>query len=304
MEHPTLVVMAAGLGSRYGGLKQIDPVGPGGEIIIDYSLYDALRAGFRRVVFVIKRELEPTFRERVGQRLEGRLETHYAFQELTDLPEGFRVPEGRTKPWGTGHAVLAARHLVQGPFAVINGDDFYGQESFRVMAEFLRGPSVRGAYAMVGFAIENTVTDHGTVARGVCTADAEGHLAAITERTSVKPTPEGIRYEAEGAWHPIPHGTPVSMNLWGFGPDFMGELERRFPAFLREAIAQPLKAEYFLPFVVDALLREGEATVQILPTPDRWFGVTYPEDKPRVAAAIQALVDAGVYPARLWEDRR
>lgn len=304
MQQPTLVVMAAGIGSRYGGLKQIDPVGPGGEIIIDYALFDAIRAGFGRVVFVIKRELEQVFRERIGAHVEGRLDVHYVFQDITDLPQGFSVPEGRTKPWGTGHAVLAARNVVDGPFAVINGDDFYGRESLQVMADFLRNlPSqtTPAPYAMVGFAVENTVTDHGTVARGVCTSSAEGLLVDIVERTAVKPFADGIKYEADGAWHPIPHGTPVSMNLWGFGPDFMGELARRFPAFLEGAAANPLKAEYFLPFVVDALLKEGEATVRILPTRDHWFGVTYQEDKPLVTAAIQELVAQGAYPAHLWE---
>ncbi len=304
MQQPTLVVMAAGIGSRYGGLKQIDPVGPGGEIIIDYALYDAIRAGFGRVVFVIKRELESVFRERIGRNVEGRIETHYVFQEVTDLPEGFSVPEGRTKPWGTGHAVLAARNVVDGPFAVINGDDFYGREGFQALGDFLRNLDATASpapYAMVGFPIENTVTDHGTVARGVCATDAEGFLVDIVERTAIKPFADGIKYEAEGGWQPIPHGTPVSMNLWGFGPGFMTELEARFPAFLAGIGANPLKAEYFLPYVVDALLKEGKASVRVLPTRDRWFGVTYQEDKPLVTAAIQNLVARGVYPARLWE---
>ncbi len=298
MTAPTLVVMAAGIGSRYGGLKQVDPVGPSGEIIIDYSLHDAHRAGFRKVVFVIKREIEEVFRERIGQKAEALMDTRYAFQELTDLPEGFGIPEGRVKPWGTGHAVLAARAHLDGPFAVINGDDFYGRHAFQVLGDFLR-ETQEGRYAMVGYALENTLTEHGHVSRGVCTADEDGRLTSITERTRIQSFGEAVRYTEDGViWEDLPRQAPVSMNLWGFSLDFLKALEARFPDFLTR-MADPLKAEYFLPGVVDALVQEGRATVQVLPTASKWFGITYPEDKPRVQAAIAALVAAGDYPSPL-----
>lgn len=292
---PILVVMAAGLGSRYGGLKQIDPIGPTGEIIIDYSLHDAIEAGFGRVVFVIKRELEEVFRERIGRQVEGRIDTRYAFQELTDLPEGFTVPEGRTKPWGTGHAVLAAREHIDAPFAVINGDDFYGRDAFRAIADFLRG-AVDGnglsPFAMVGYPVENTLTEHGHVARGVCRVDAAGKLVDIVERTRIERREGGIAFTEDGqTWQPLAEGTPVSMNMWGFTPALMKALEARFPAFL-QAAGDNLKAEFFLPFVVDAMVQEGLATVDVLPVRERWFGVTYQEDKPLVKAAIGRLVDS------------
>jgi len=295
--------MAAGIGSRYGGLKQIDPIGPTGEIIIDYSLHDAIQAGFGRVVFVIKKELEEVFRERIGRQVEGRIDTRYAFQELTDLPEGFEVPEGRTKPWGTGHAVLAAREHIDAPFAVINGDDFYGRGAFQAIADFLRG-AADGAglspFAMVGYPVENTLTDHGHVARGVCSVDATGKLVDIVERTRIERRDGGIAFTEDGqTWQPIAEGTPVSMNMWGFTPALMQALEARFPAFL-EGAAGNLKAEYFLPSVVDAMVKEGRATVDVLPVRERWFGVTYQEDKPIVKAAIGKLVEAGTYPSPLW----
>lgn len=292
---PILVVMAAGLGSRYGGLKQIDPIGPTGEIIIDYSLHDAIEAGFGRVVFVIKRELEEVFRERIGRQVEGRIDTRYAFQELTDLPEGFTVPEGRTKPWGTGHAVLAAREHIDAPFAVINGDDFYGRDAFRAIADFLRGAADGNGlspFAMVGYPVENTLTEHGHVARGVCRVDAAGKLVDIVERTRIERREGGIAFTEDGqTWQPLAEGTPVSMNMWGFTPALMKALEARFPAFL-QAAGDNLKAEFFLPFVVDAMVQEGLATVDVLPVRERWFGVTYQEDKPLVKAAIGRLVDS------------
>lgn len=304
MSAPTLVVMAAGIGSRYGGLKQVDPIGPSGEIIIDYSLFDAVKAGFERVVFVIKPELEANFRERIGRSVEKVIDTRYAFQQVDDLPAGYTVPEGRVKPWGTGHAVLAARAHVDGPFAVINGDDFYGAGAFQAIGDFLRGTTdVRPMpFAMVGYPVENTLTEHGHVARGVCEVDAAGRLVDIVERTRIELQEGAIRFTEDGqTWSPIAPGTPVSMNMWGFTAGLMAELEARFPAFLDEAKANPLKAEYFLPFVVNALLKEGQATVQVLPVRDRWFGVTYQEDKPRVKEAIAALVADGTYPAPLWE---
>lgn len=287
--------MAAGIGSRYGGLKQVDPIGPTGEIIIDYSLHDAIQAGFGRVVFVIKKELEEVFRDRIGRQVEGRIDTRYAFQELSDLPEGFAVPEGRTKPWGTGHAVLAAREHIDAPFAVINGDDFYGRGAFQAIADFLRGATDAAGvspFAMVGYPVENTLTDHGHVARGVCSVDATGKLVDIVERTRIERREGGIAFTEDGeTWQPIAEGTPVSMNMWGFTPALMQALEARFPAFLKGAEGN-LKAEYFLPSVVDAMVKEGKATVDVLPVRERWFGVTYQEDKPIVKAAIGTLVDS------------
>ncbi|MCU0607541.1 MAG: sugar phosphate nucleotidyltransferase [Candidatus Edwardsbacteria bacterium] len=302
MSAPALVVMAAGIGSRYGGLKQVDPVGPSGEILIEYSLYDAVRAGFGRVVFVITRPIEPVFRERVGERAKRAVEVRYAFQELDDLPAGFAVPAGRAKPWGTGHAALAARHDVDGPFAVINGDDFYGRNSFAAIAGFLHDArdDSKARYAMVGYPVENTLTEHGHVARGICQVDGNGLLQGITERTRIESRGgEAFSTEDGAAWHAIPRGTPVSMNLWGFTPGFLRELEARFPEFLK-TMPDPSRSEYFLPGVVDAMVRAGAATVAVLPTDDRWFGVTYQQDKTAVAAAIARLVAAGAYPARLW----
>lgn len=302
MSAPTLVVMAAGIGSRYGGLKQVDPVGPSGEILIEYSLYDAVRAGFARVVFVITRPIEQVFRERVGERAGRAVEVRYAFQELSDLPAGFAAPAGRAKPWGTGHAALAARAHVDGPFAVVNGDDFYGRRSFQAIARFLTAArdDAKARYAMVGYPVENTLTEHGHVARGICAVDGDGLLTGITERTRIEPRGGGAAYTEDGAaWHDIPRGTPVSMNLWGFTPGFMRELGARFPQFLR-SMPDPLRSEYFLPGVVDAMVREGAAAVAVLPTDDRWFGVTYQQDKEAVAAAIARMVADGAYPARLW----
>lgn len=305
MTKPTLVVMAAGIGSRYGGLKQIDPVGPNGEILIEYSLYDAVRAGFGRVVFVIKREIEQVFRQRIGSKAERAIDTSYVFQELDDLPQGFALPAGRTKPWGTGHAALEARRVVDGPFAVINGDDFYGQASFQAIADFLKTArdDTKYRYAMVGYPVENTLTEHGHVARGVCAVDASGNLSGLVERTRIQSFNGEARYTEDGTdWQAIPKGTPVSMNLWGFTPSMMTELEQRFPEFLR-TMADPLKAELYLPMVVDALIKEGRASVKVLPTDDRWFGVTYQQDKAAVGSAIAKLVESGQYPRQLWGKR-
>ncbi|MDI6739104.1 MAG: nucleotidyltransferase [Candidatus Edwardsbacteria bacterium] len=306
MSKPILVVMAAGIGSRYGGLKQVDPVGPNGEIIIEYSLYDAVRAGFGRVVFVIKREIEEIFREKAGRSAVRAIDTRYVFQELNDRPPGFALPAGRTRPWGTGQAVLAARREVDGPFAVINGDDFYGRASFAVIADFLRTArdDEKYRYAMVGYPVGNTLTEHGHVARGVCAVDRSGNLSGITERTRIQAFGDEIRFTENGArWQAVPKGTLVSMNLWGFTPSLMAELERRFPAFLESSRADPLKAEYFLPGVVDALVKENKASVKVLPTDDRWFGVTYQNDKAAVTSAIAKLIDSGQYPAKLWSGR-
>ncbi|MBN2582484.1 MAG: nucleotidyltransferase [Planctomycetes bacterium] len=304
MAGPQLVVMAAGIGSRYGGLKQVDPIGPSGEIVIDYSIYDALRAGFERVVFVIRRDIEEVFREKVGRSIEQRVDTQYVFQQLDALPAGYSVPEGRTKPWGTGHATLAAQAAVGGNCAVINADDYYGPASFKILGEYLRSAEDRDGvadYAMVGFRLRNTVTEHGHVARGVCTATADGHLATIVERTRIETFAGAIRFsEDDGAtWTDIGRESLVSMNMWGFTPSIFRELEARFPAFLKERGGNP-KAEYFLPTVVNELIQEGKASVRILPTDEKWYGVTYQQDKPELKAFIGEQVRKGRYPETLW----
>ena len=298
---PILVVLAAGMGSRYGGLKQIDPVGPSGEVIMDYSLYDAKRAGFETVVFIIKHEIEERFKSAIGDRLSKVMDVRYAFQELDDLPEGYAVPAGRVKPWGTCHAMLAARHVVDGPFAVINADDCYGPAAFRALYAHLTSGGDEREYAMAGYRLENTVTENGSVARGVCAVDG-GLLREITERTRIERRGGGICYTDDGQnWLPLSPDTVVSMNIWGFQRNFMDAAWKRFPAFLERALREnPLKAEYFLPYAVEQLLGEGQARVRVLPTPDRWYGVTYREDKPLVVSSLARLTAAGTYPENLW----
>ena len=305
MSKPVLVIMAAGMGSRYGGLKQLDPVGEHDQVILDYSMFDARRAGFETVVFVIKREIEEEFKARVGRRVERHMDVKYVFQAMDDLPEGYAVPEGRAKPWGTAQAALAARHVVDGPFAIINADDYYGPAAYREIYEFLSShqDGARYAYAMVGYRVKNTVTEHGSVARGVCDVDQEGTLRDIHERTTIEKDGDNARYTEDGgqSWTALPGDTLVSMNMWGFTRSFLDEAEARFPAFLDKALAEnPLKGEYFLPSVVDQLIREGRAEVQVLPSEDKWYGVTYREDKPAVTAAIAAMMEGGLYPEELW----
>ena len=306
MKEPTLVVMAAGMGSRYGGLKQIDPIGPGGEIIIDYSIFDAVRAGFKRVVFIIKKELHETFKEVIGDRISQYIQVDYAFQELSDLPAGYEIPADRVKPWGTGHAVMAARKIVDGPFAVINADDFYGPGAFTALYDFLSSVDndAEGAYpfALAGYTVENTLTENGTVARGVCEIE-NGYMTNITERTKIKKFGEHAKFtEDDGeTWEDIATGAIVSMNTWGFTAAMMDELEARFGAFLDKALKEnPLKAEYFLPSVVDALIKEGKASVKVLNTGEKWYGVTYREDRPAVQAAIGSMMGTK-YPETLWK---
>lgn len=310
MNKPILIVMAAGMGSRYGGLKQMDPVGTNGELIIDFSLYDAWKAGFEKVVFVIKKEMEADFRAIIDRGAGRKLQVEYVFQELRDLPAGYGVPEGRVKPWGTGHAVLAARTVTNQPFAVINADDFYGAEAFQNIYDFLKSAeddSFR-RYCMVGYRIENTLTENGHVARGVCIADESGYLKDITERTKIQRNDGVIQYEADAGepgggtrWENIPEGTLVSMNLWGFTESMMAELSKRFPVFLDKALEEnPMKAEYFLPFVVDELIRGGQATVKVLTSTEKWHGVTYREDKESVMAALAEMKEKGRYPFDLW----
>ncbi|WP_368191570.1 sugar phosphate nucleotidyltransferase [Blautia sp. 1033sp1_1033st1_G9_1033SCRN_220408] len=307
MKKPVLVVMAAGMGSRYGGLKQIDPVDKEGHIIMDFSIFDAVKAGFEKVVFIIKKENEQDFRAAIGDRLSEKIKVSYVFQELTNLPEGYVVPEGRVKPWGTGHAIMSCMGEIDGPFVVINADDFYGSHAFQVAYDYLTTHQDEEGiyrYMMVGYRLENTLTDNGHVARGVCEMDAQGYLADIHERTHIEKRGNGAAYtEDEGkTWIPILGDATVSMNMWGFSESILGELQSRFSAFLEENLEKnPLKCEYFLPFVVDELLKEGRATVAVEKSQDKWFGVTYKEDKPMVMAAIQNLKDQGVYPAHLWK---
>ena len=306
MSVPVLVVMAAGMGSRYGGLKQIDPVDEHGNIIIHYSLFDAYRAGFRTTVFVIKPELEETFKVVIGPKVPEKMEIKYVHQVITDLPEGYTVPEGRTKPWGTAHAALAARKVVAGPFAIINADDYYGVGAFKTIYDYLcANPDSEQyyEYTMVGYLLKNTVTENGSVARGVCTANTEGYLNNVVERTKIVKGEVMPRFtEDDGAtWTDLPNETIVSMNMWGFTRSYLDEAEARFPAFLDEtAKANPLKDEYFLPSVVSQLLAERKARVRVLSSEDKWYGVTYKEDKPIVVNALAEMRKNGTYPDNLW----
>ena len=307
MKKPVLVVKAAGMGSRYGGLKQIDPVDKEGHIIMDFSIYDAVRAGFKKVVFIIKKENEADFKAAIGDRISKIIEVAYVFQDLNNLPEGYSIPEGRVKPWGTGHAILSCLDEVDGPFAVINADDYYGSHAFQMAYDFLSQNEEGDTYSymMVGYKLENTLTDNGHVARGVCVTDEDGHLVKINERTHIEKREGGAAYtEDDGkTWVEIPEGSTVSMNMWGFSASILKELKDRFSKFLDENLeSNPLKCEYFLPFVVDELLTEKKATVKVLKSMDKWYGVTYKEDKPVVVAAIQKLKDEGLYPQKLWEE--
>ena len=307
MDRPVLVIMAAGMGSRYGGLKQIDPVDPQGNIIMDYSIYDAALAGFKKVIFVIKKENLQDFKEAIGDRVSQFIETEYVFQELSDIPEGFRIPEGRAKPWGTGHAVLSCRNVVNGPFAVINADDYYGREAFRLAYDFLSGERQDGDkahYMMVGYDLMKTLTENGYVSRGICSIGQDDMLEGVVERTRIIKKDGGAAFsEDEGkTWTMLPSETTVSMNVWGFPASFLGELEARFSDFLEKGLKDnPLKCEMYLPFIVEELLLAGKADVKVMKTPDQWFGVTYKEDKPSVMEAFQKLKDAGVYPQGLWK---
>lgn len=305
-KEPILVIMAAGMGSRFGGLKQIEPISDKGETILDFSLYDAFMAGFKKAIFVIKREKEEDFRKLIDNGAAKYMEVDYAFQQLNDLPDGYSVPEGREKPWGTAHAVMAARHLADGPIAVINADDYYGPGAFQTIYDFLEGAcdGEKYSYCMVGYDIENTLTENGFASRGVCKTSEQGFLTEITERTKIQWKDGEIVYtEDDGkTWKNLPKGTTVSMNFWGFTPSMMKEMEAGFPAALDKILAEnPLKGEYFLPGVVDRLLREGKAEVKVLKSRDRWYGVTYKEDKESVVSALQSMKDKGEYPDKLWK---
>ena len=308
MTKPILVVMAAGMGSRYGGLKQIDPVGSQGEAILDYSIYDAYQAGFETTVIIIKEAIKKDFMDTVGARLKNSpMEIRYAYQELDKLPAGYRVPEGRTKPWGTSHAVLCAKNEIgDAPFAVINADDYYGRDGFKVIYDYLANypDGEKYSYCMVGFELGKTVTDNGSVARGVCETDEDGCLTKVTERTKIEKYEGGIHFtEDDGAsWTDVPADTTVSMNMWGFTPSFVREIEARFPAFLDKVLGKnPGKAEFFLPSTVSELLTEEKAVVKVLHSSDKWYGVTYAADKPVVVAALKDMTDSGKYPDGLWK---
>ncbi len=301
---PTLVIMAAGMGSRFGGNKQIAPVDDAGHIIIDFSIYDAVRAGFGKVVCVIKPEMEADFRRAIGDNIARHVELKYAWQTLDNIPAGYAIPEDRAKPWGTGHATLCALKEVDGPFAVINADDFYGREAFRAAAEFLMAGGDENEHAMVGYNIENTLTENGTVSRGVCAGDAEGYLTDITERTVIEPREGGAAFTEDGgaSWTFIPAGTPVSMNLWAFRSGVLEAFPRMFEDFLKNDVPRnPMKAEFYLPNVPKALIAGGRGRVRLLKTDERWYGMTYREDAEKVRGAIRTMKDAGVYPEKLWD---
>ncbi len=300
---PTLLLLAAGMGSRYGGLKQLDGLGPNGETIMDYSIYDAIKAGFGKIVFVIRKDFEKDFREKVLSKYENHVPAELCFQSLDALPEGFACPEGRVKPWGTNHAVLMAKDIIKEPFCVINCDDFYNRDAYMVVGKFLSElpEGSHDRYAMVGFRLDNTLSKHGSVARGICSTDAEGNLTSVVERTEIRPVDGSVCYNDNGTWVDIDATLPVSMNMWGFTPDYFEHSEAYFKEFLSnpENMENP-KAEFFIPLMVDRLIKDHTSTVKVLTTTSKWFGVTYSADRQAVVDKIQALVDEGVYPARLF----
>ena len=303
MKEPTLVIMAGGLGSRYGGLKQIDPVTEAGEIILDFSLYDAFMAGFKKAVIVIKEEHLQDFKDIFDNRAGKYMQIEYAFQKLDDIPEGYKVPEGREKPWGTGHAIMTARDHVDGPFAVINADDYYGPTAFQTIYDFLSQVDEEGKFTMVAYNLKNTITENGHVSRGVCTVSDDRYLTDIVERTKIMRRGDKIAYtEDEENWVELAEDTPVSMNFWGYTRNMMDELVARFGEFLDESlVSNPLKGEYLIPKVTDQLIREGKATCKVLESKDKWYGVTYREDKESVSNALESMKDKGLYPDVLWK---
>ncbi|MHC4232460.1 MAG: nucleotidyltransferase family protein [Planctomycetota bacterium] len=301
-DQPTLLIIAAGMGSRYGGLKQIDPVGPNGEVIIDYSMHDAIQAGFKKIVFVIRHYFEDAFREKIGSKLDGHVETAYAYQELDSCLNGFTLSEGREKPWGTGHAILVAKDVIQEPFAVINADDFYGAEAYRIMAKQLQqmANGDNNEYAMVGYILRNTLSDYGTVARGVCQHCPDMYMSTVTERTSIRKKGDGAAFmDDRHQEQPLTGDEIVSMNLWGFTPDIFQHLQQQFFEYL-QGHGNENKGEFYIPSVVDKLVQEGEKKVKILKTHESWFGVTYPQDKEIAQSCIRKLIEQGIYPERLW----
>ena len=301
---PTLLLLAAGMGSRYGGLKQLDGLGPNGETIMDYSIYDAVKAGFGKIVFVIRKDFEQDFREKILSKYEGHVPAELVLQSLDSMPEGFSVPEGREKPWGTNHAVLMAKDVINEPFLVINCDDFYNRDAFMVIGKFLSNlpEGSKNKYAMVGFRVGNTLSENGTVARGICSKDADGNLTTVVERTEIKRVDGPVCYkDEEGNWIAVEDNTPVSMNMWGFTPDYFDYSEAYFKEFLSDPKnMENLKAEFFIPLMVNKLINEKTATVEVLDTTSKWFGVTYAADRDDVVARIQKLIDEGVYPNKLF----
>ena len=304
MNKPVLVIMAAGMGSRYGGLKQLDPVDNDGHIIMDFSMYDAKRAGFEKVVFIIKHEIEEEFKEHVGKRMEKYMDVAYAYQNIDNIPEGYEVPEGRVKPWGTAHAVYSCMDEIDGPFAVINADDYYGVEAFKLIYDYLstHADDDKYRYTMVGYHLANTVTDNGYVSRGVCETNENGELISVTERTRIEKYNGGVAYtEGDGnTWVQVPDDTTVSMNMWGITPEFFEILKTGFDEFLEKTESTDLKAEYLLPTMIGDLLSDGKLEVKVLQSHDQWFGVTYKEDKESVTAALRGLIEKGVYPSKLF----
>jgi UTP-glucose-1-phosphate uridylyltransferase len=296
---PTLLVLAAGMGSRYGGLKQMDELGPNGESIIDYSVYDAIQAGFGKVVFVIRESFAQAFKERFEPRLKGNIKTEYVYQELSDLPDGFNLPEGREKPWGTGHAILMAKEVIQEPFAIVNADDFYGRVAYQQVFNFIQESQSDTEYAMVGYALSNTLSEHGTVSRGVCETSAAGDLINIVERTKIGWEDNKIYFYEDESKTELPGDIPVSMNFWAFKPNYFAKLEDAFISFLKEK-GQEMKSEFYFNAVVDALIKQGKVSTKVVKTDALWFGVTYQEDKPLVQDKINKLIAEGVYPEKLW----
>lgn len=304
MKEPILVIMAAGLGSRYGGLKQVDPIGSNGELIIDFSVFDSIRAGFKRVIFVINRDNEGIFRERIGNRISRFIQVDYAYQDIHDLPAPWEVPEGRVKPWGTAHAIYAARKLIDSSFVVINADDYYGKDAFIKIYQFLIESSLDETQcAMVGYQVINTVTEHGSVSRGVCEVDSNMNLCNVIEKVHIEKQASEVRYYESGSWFDLRSDQIVSMNFWGFKQSFLKELDRLLPEFLTVAMKEnPLKAEFFVTYVVTEMIRTNSATVRVFESTDQWYGVTYKEDREALVEAMQVLKEQGEYPMRLWEE--
>ena len=297
----TLVVLAAGMGSRYGGLKQMDPLGPNGEAILEFSAYDAIKAGFDKIVFIIKKEMEKDFKELIGDKIARKVEVEYVFQDIDSvLPSGFHIPEGRSKPWGTGHALLCCKDVLHEPFAIINADDFYGRESYKILHDHLADPN-HTDYCLIGYILENTLTDNGSVTRGICQSE-NGLLTEVKECAKIEKHENGVQYFENDEWIDVDATSLVSMNMWGFFPDYVEKIETKFHAFLNEKVPEnTMKSEFLIPVVTDELIKEGKATVKLLSSNEKWFGVTYQEDKPGVKAGIKALVDKGLYPSDLWK---
>lgn len=303
MKEPVLVILAAGMGSRFGGLKQLTPIDEQGHNIIDFSIYDAKKAGFKKIVFIIKKAIEEDFKAGVGNRVSKFIDVDYVYQELTELPQGYAIPDGREKPWGTGHAILCCKNIVDSPFVIINADDFYGADAFKVMYDYLTQDRIESDFSMVGYILENTLTDNGHVSRGICTTK-DNLLETITERTRIeKRDDHGVYTEDEGkTWHALPKASIVSMNMFGFSPMIFKVLEEKFPLFYKNCIENnPLKGEYLIPSIVDEMLQEGKCKVNVLKSNDRWYGVTYKEDKAMVEEAISKLKADNIYPCELWK---